>query len=201
MTSQNKEDFAAAIRRKKAEFGQSAVSKVNNDSPIVGTHRQTTTETNETVHKKKMTRSFDDLEKTALSLSADITLALAMEIDELPSHKVEFKAKMQSTFMHILNTATLREEQVIFFNDAVPGFALMLFKKKPMDEVFDTPIEWDIYSDEDSPEAYAASVLAEQFFKSTKTKVVSIESEDALFVFFPVADLKKNLKEMGFYNL
>lgn len=137
----------------------------------MGTHRQTTIETNETIHKKKMNRSFDDLEKTALSLSSDITLALSMEIEDLPSHKTEFRAKMQNTFMHVLKTATLREEQVIFFSDAVPGFALMLFKKKPMDEVFDTPIEWDIYSDEDSPEAYAASVLAEQFFKNTKTKI------------------------------
>lgn len=195
-----KSELVESIRKKKAELSQSSITIIE-EKPVIGTHRQTTIETNETIHKKKMNRSFDDFEKTALSLSSDITLALTMEIEELPSHKMEFRAKMQSTFMHILNAATLREEQVIFFNDAVPGFTLMLFKKKPIDEVFDTPIEWDIYSDEDSPEAYAASVLAEQFFKSTKTKVISIESEDSLFVFFPVSELKKNLKEMGFYNL
>lgn len=195
-----KSELVESIRKKKAELSQSSISVIE-EKPVIGTHRQTTIETNESVHKKKMSRSFDDLEKTALSLSSDITLALSMEIEDLPSHKMEFRAKMQSTFMHILNTATLREEQVIFFSDAVPGFALMLFKKKPMDEVFDTPIEWDIYSDEDSPEAHAASVLAEEFCKNTKTKVISIESEDSLFVFFPVLELKKNLKEMGFYNL
>jgi len=195
-----KSELVESIRKKKAELSQSSISVIE-EKPVIGTHRQTTIETNESVHKKKMNRSFDDLEKTALSLSSDITLALSMEIEDLPSHKMEFRAKMQSTFMHILNTATLREEQVIFFSDAVPGFALMLFKKKPMDEVFDTPIEWDIYSDEDSPEAHAASVLAEEFCKNTKTKVISIESEDSLFVFFPVLELKKNLKEMGFYNL
>ncbi len=195
-----KSELVESIRKKKAELSQSSIAVIE-EKPVVGTHRQTTIETNETIHKKKMNRSFDDLEKTALSLSSDITLALSMEIEDLPSHKTEFRAKMQNTFMHVLKTATLREEQVIFFSDAVPGFALMLFKKKPMDEVFDTPIEWDIYSDEDSPEAYAASVLAEQFFKNTKTKVISIESEDSLFVFFPVLELKKNLKEMGFYNL
>lgn len=200
MKSERQSALAETIRKKKAELNQSSIASVK-DKPIIGTQRQTTIETNETIHKKKMNRSFEDLEKTALSLSSDITLALTMEIDELPTHKMEFRSKMQNTFMHILKTATTRDEQVIFFNDAVPGFTLMLFKKKPIDEVYDTPIEWDINSEEDSPEAYAASVLAEQFFKSTKTKVISIESEDSLFVFFPVSDLKKNLKEMGFYSL
>jgi len=29
--------------------------------------------------------------------------------------------------------------------------------------------------------------------------VLTVESDDALFVFFPASDVKKNLKEMGFY--
>ena len=73
----------------------------------------------------------------------------------------------------------------------------MLFKKN--NSLQQEKVEWSIDNDENTTESEAASVLAKQYFQRTKHRVVTVESEDALFVFFPVADLKKNLKEMGFY--
>jgi len=159
--------------------------------------KQTTVETDELIQKKKLSNSFEDLEKTAFSLSGDISLALAMEIEDLPTHRSEFRQGMQRAFMHVLKAACAEEKKVIVFNDAIPGFVLMLFKKQEMIE--SAKKEWTIEDDDETAESQAASVLAEQYFQRTKHRVITVESQDALFVFFPVADLKKNLKEMGFY--
>jgi hypothetical protein len=51
----------------------------------------------------------------------------------------------------------------------------------------------------DSPEGEAAGVVIGRFVDRTGNRVLVIEGDDALFVFFPVADLRKNLREMGFY--
>lgn len=156
--------------------------------------KQTTIETPELIQKKRIYPFFEDLEKTSISLSSDISLVLAMEIDDLPTHKHEFRQGMQRAFLKLLTRSVKETKRVVVFNDAIPGFVLMLFKKSP--SVYQ---DWSIDSDEDTSESEAAAVLAKQYFNRTKHRVVTVESEDALFVFFPVADLKKNLKEMGFY--
>ena len=159
--------------------------------------KQTTVETPELIQKKRVCPFFEDLEKTSVSLSNDISLVLAMEIDDLPTHKHEFRQGMQRAFSKVLVRATQETKRVIVFNDAIPGFVLMLFKKN--NSLQQEKVEWSIDNDENTTESEAASVLAKQYFQRTKHRVVTVESEDALFVFFPVADLKKNLKEMGFY--
>jgi len=159
--------------------------------------KQTTVETPELIQKKRASPFFEDLEKTAVSLSGDICLVLAMEIDDLPTHKSEFRQGMQRAFTKVLFRATQETKRVIVFNDAIPGFILMLFKKNV--QSFEESQEWSIDNDENTSESEAASVLAKEYFQRTKHRVVTVESEDALFVFFPVADLKRNLKEMGFY--
>ena len=48
--------------------------------------KQTTVETPELIQKKRVSPFFEDLEKTSVSLSNDISLVLAMEIDDLHTH-------------------------------------------------------------------------------------------------------------------
>lgn len=169
---------------------------------VTRTNQQTTVETEEAIQKKRQRKAFQDLEDTANALSADVAFALALEVDDLRTQKAEFRQGMQRAFMRVLQAATQNPKQVVVFNEAVPGFTLMLFKKNA--EPFEgegTPV-WSIDAHDDdsaSPEAQATAVLSQQFFQRTRNRVLSVETPDALFVFFPVADLKKNLKEMGFY--
>lgn len=177
-----------------------STSSLNNEiTPVENKNKQkqVTIENENLIQKKKSTPAFQNLEKTAISLSNDISLVLALEIDDLPTHKSEFRQGMQRAFLRVLVEATNVEKKVIVFNDAIPAFILMLFKKESSS--FEESVEWSINEEEDTKVSKAANILAKQYFDKTKNKVVTVETEDALFAFFPVSDLKKNLREMGFY--
>jgi hypothetical protein len=57
-------------------------------------------------------------------------------------------------------------------------------------------------SDEDaespSVEWQAVSKVIDCYFQRTGNRVLAIETEDALLTFFPVSDMKRNLREMGY---
>lgn len=198
------------IQKNKNKFEKAQLAQAENVATekevIYGTQKQTIIETNEFIHKKKMTKTFsnldssDVLEKVCTGLASDIGVALSMVLDDLPTHKYFFKQKMKSLFMSMITTAASREETVIFFNKGIPGYSVLLFKKVAHDIVTNTEVEWDISSDIDSPEALATSAFIKEFFKKTGDRALTVETEDALFIFYPVKDLKNNLKEMGFYD-
>lgn len=191
------------IKEELLKKGNSPSNKDNTSSQdmkiveSINSQKQVTIESEGIIQKRKSTPAFQNLEKTAISLSNDISLVLALEIDDLPTHKSEFRQGMQRAFLRVLVEATNVDKKVIVFNDAIPAFILMLFKKDSSS--FEEPIEWSINEDEETKVSKAANILAKQYFDRTKNKVVTVETEDALFAFFPVSDLKRNLREMGFY--
>lgn len=178
-------------------------------------------ETNQAIHKRRYTKAWSDVSAAASTLGSDVASALAGEIEELSTHNHEFKAGIQRAFMHVLTVAKKRNERVVFFDEAVPGFTFMLFKKDPTAPCWQPPegalmldealkkgkeskrkgkqIPSTVPSIEQSVEAVAASQLIGQFFTRTAHRVLSVETDDAVFLFFPVSDLRKNLREMGFY--
>ena len=66
-----KSELVESIRKKKAELSQNSITAIE-EKPVIGTHRQTTIETNETIHKKKMNRSFDDHIRWNLELKCKV---------------------------------------------------------------------------------------------------------------------------------
>lgn len=198
------------IQKNKKKFEQAQIAQKENaiteKEVIYGTQRQTIIETNEFTHKKKMTKTFsniedaDTLDKVCTGLASDIGVALSIVLEDLPTHKNFFKQKMKTLFMTMIRTAASREETVIFFNKGIPGYSVLLFKKVIHDIVTDTEVEWNINNESESPEALATSAFIKEFFKKTGDRALTVETEDALFIFYPMKDLKNNLKEMGFYD-
>lgn len=155
------------------------------------------------VHKRRFTRALEDFDKAATLLGQDVSTALGEHIDELSTYHHEFRVGMVRIFMRVLRMARDRQEQVLLFNEAVPGFTLMLFKKDASPESWkedakELPSE-EAMEAESGPEIAAAGQVIAQFVHRTGDRVLTVESDDALFVFFPASDVKKNLKEMGFY--
>lgn len=183
-------------------------------------------ETTQAIHKRRYTSAWNDVSSAALTLGSDVASALAGEIEELCTNHHEFRVGIQRAFIRVLNVSKKRNERVIFFDEAVPGFTFMLFKKDPNAPCWQPPagireLEETMLKEEkinkkkgknqeahslnnqtmieQSVESVAASQLITQFFNRTSHKVLSVETDDAVFLFFPVSDLRKNLREMGFY--
>lgn len=148
--------------------------------------------------------------RIATMLSADVALALGSELEDLETGRHAFRSALQRVFLRVLRMGREREEAVLFFNEAVPGYTMMLLKKgaesappskkkkkslAPAPAPFD-PATSNLHS---TPEGQAASLMIEAFFERTKSTAMTVEHPDALFVFFPATDLRKNVREMGFF--
>lgn len=188
--------------------------------PAVAPRQPLSWETPNAIHKRRYTRAWADVTSAAITLGSDVASALASELDELCTHHHEFRNGIQRAFMRVLTGAKKRAERVVVFDEAVPGFTFMLFKKDPTAPCW-APPEGAYAIDEalrkgktsrrqkaalqpapvieQSVESVAASRLIAQFFDRTANRVLSVETDDAVFLFFPVSDLRKNLREMGFY--
>lgn len=146
---------------------------------------------------------FSGIEKTAAILASKLSVVLNEALEELHSSHLEFRGVLQTTFFKILAAAHSQVDSIIIFNEAVPGYTLMLFKKNPlaMQKTISKKEESAYIAQKPEPSSStfrACTILADQYFKRTGNKVLSVESQDALFAFFPVEDIKKNLKELGF---
>lgn len=152
-------------------------------------------------HRRRYTEALGkDVSSAAESLAHDVSTALAAHVDDLSTYHHDFRVGMSRVFVRVLRLAQGRKEQVALFNEAVPGFTLLLFKKDPSGwtpENGAAPDDLDVASP--APELSAASQVIAQFVQRTGDRVLTVETDDALFVFFPASDVKKNLKEMGFY--
>ncbi len=150
------------------------------------------------LHKRRFMRAFQEIEASAQQLSQDVSSLLSEKVDELSTYHHDFRVGMNRVFLRVLRLAGAQKEQVVLFNEAVPGFTLMLFKKNPEEWKSSEALEKED-DRESGPEIAAAGQVITQFVRRTGDRVLTVESDDALFVFFPTSDVKKNLKEMGFY--
>ena len=153
----------------------------------------------ETIIKKENNlKTFEDLQKTATILAQDIANFLSMEIEELNIYSHIFKNGMERSLLRVLAALYKKSESVVIFPDSIPGFTMMAFKKV-IPEV--TPKETKIKREpsQEVKEAQVLDTVITRFFNKNQQKVMLIENEDVLFALFPVADTKKNLKDMELY--
>ena len=151
--------------------------------------------------RRRQVPLLDDVQAAATALSSDLATALAERVDELNTTHHEFRMGLHRAFQRVLTLAKRREQQVLLFDEALPGFTLMLFKKDPNAAGWTEPTKEPVLADpQQSPEMAASALVIESFVARTNNRVLVIESIDAVFVFFPASDIKRNLKEMGFYH-
>lgn len=157
-------------------------------------------ESNQGIHKRRFSKALEQHDQAAAALSQDVASVLAASFDELATHGQDFRVGMNRVFLRVLRLARDYKEQVMLLNEVVPGFTLMVFKKDPQQAGWNATAPSDeAHQAEAGPELAAAGRVITQFVQRTRDRVLTVETDDALFVFFPASDVKKNLKEMGFF--
>lgn len=150
------------------------------------------------IKKENNLNTFEDLQKTANTLAYDIANFLAEEIEELNVYSHLFRSGLERNLLRVLNSLYKQEQPVVIYPDSIPGFTMMAFKKtapvaKPVEvKKIRNPIE-------EVKESNALDAVINRFFHKNQQQVMLIENEDILFALFPVADTRKNLKEMELY--
>lgn len=152
--------------------------------------------------RRKTVPLLDDLNAAATALSSDLAAALAERVEELSTTDHEFRSGLHRAFLRILTLAKRQDNnKPILFDDAIPGFTALLYKKEPQADTWKQKGKEPVLDNpRQSPEMAASALVIEAFVARTKHRVLVIESPDAVFVFFPANDIKRNLKEMGFYH-
>lgn len=140
--------------------------------------------------------------KTAEMMGNDIAVALAAEIEELNTYHHGFRSALHRVFSKVLRIACEKTERVVLFHEAVPGYTLMLFKKDKWspEDITSTENTEPVGLDH-SAEGRAASVLIGEHVQRTGKRVIVIEHVDSLFLFFPAEDLRKNVRDLGYFGI
>mgnify|MGYP001163437558 CR=1 FL=1 len=164
----------------------------------------------DSVYRRRYIELLADRDFSLSVLCTDFSSALAEELDEVQTHHSDFKAALKRAFSSILSRLIKSDKSVVIFNEAVPSYTLMAFKKNMDNNIKNVDFKEKLNSrtvkrvdcekevPESSMEWSAVSQVIECYFQRTGNKVLAIEAEDVLLCFFPVADMKKNLREMGF---
>lgn len=152
--------------------------------------------------------------RAAELLSNDIAVALAAELEELDTYHRGFRAALHRVFVRVLRMSHEKTERVVLFHEAVPGYTLMLFKKDdweaaqgvvlksaPASSSGNGKASPDAATLDATAEGRAASVLMGEYVQRTGKRVIVIEHVDSLFLFFPAADLRKNVRELGYFAI
>lgn len=147
-------------------------------------------------------RLLDDVHKAARALSKDVSSSLFNRLDGSGAQYDEEKVEehMYRAFRRVLSEATRRESSpVLMFNDAIPGFTLMLLRysreySKNIGHV--SAVDGEV-EDNINPQSAAAVAIMSAFVKRTGNRVLVIEATDSIFLLFPSDDLKQNLRKLS----
>lgn len=151
------------------------------------------------IKKKSEIQSLADINKTATFLAHDISNFLSEEIDELNVYSYTFRTGMERCLNRVLTSLEKQVQPVVIFPDSIPGFTMMVFRK-----AVQANLELEIPKEKRNPveevkELQVLDNVISRFFNKNQQKVILLETEDMLFSLFPVADTRKNLKEMELY--
>jgi hypothetical protein len=150
-------------------------------------------------HRRRTFPLLDDVTAAATALSGDVTAALAERLEELNTAHHDFRSGVHRAFMRVLTLAKRQDKRVMIFEEAIPGFNLILFKKDPQADTWKSRGKEPALADPAAPEIATSALIIGEFVKRTHHRVLVVESPDALFVFFPAEDARANLREMDLY--
>lgn len=158
----------------------------------------------------------EDIDSMALWMTSAVVSMLSDMFDDLTAEG-EFRSSFHRSFRRLLNTVNTREEKVVFFHEAIPGFTALVVKKlgwaewvheeavpkstksrsiKDLDASPSPSSSQDSDIEEDRNNAVQSIIHA--YVHRTGNRVIFIEGKDLNLVLFPASDLRHNLREMGF---
>lgn len=156
--------------------------------------------TDNTTKKENLHHTFADMAHSCKMLSNDIALFLSDEMEELNVSSYLFRTGMERYLNRVLMALLRNPQPVVIFPDSVPGFTMMVFKKTTLASLpSDNGVKAKRNPSEEINQAQAIDSVVSKFFDKNKQKVLLIENSDLIFALFPVADTKKNLKDMELY--
>lgn len=156
-------------------------------------------------HEK--TKNFmQNIEDVSLWMANEIGATLGAMVEDLAWGNSEIKLSLQRCCRRVLSAAANKEERVVFFHEAIPGFTVLTLKKEGWGSVNEekqngeNSVKDIIESDKEIEERnQAVQSIISAYVNRTGNRVLAIEGKDIILILFPVSDLKKNLEEMGFY--
>lgn len=150
------------------------------------------------IYKPNASPAANNFDFVAHKIAVEIAFALAEKVDELNVMRGDFRSSLEMACKRTLMVIFRREERCVVIPDALPGFTLMGFKRKGGLLESATKEEQEAAT-KLSPESHAAAMIIGEFFEKTEEQVLVIDCPDALLALFPVSELRKNLKQLGFY--
>lgn len=139
-----------------------------------------------------------DLDVVASRIAVEVTFALSEQIEDLNVYSSDFRTSLHRLARWILVSLFEQEGRCVVIPDAIPGFTAMGFKRPGFDlkgkrvELAPPSLE------SGTVERHAATMIMERFLEKAAAQVVVVECKDLLLVLFPVPDLKRNLRKLGF---
>lgn len=150
------------------------------------------------IYKDVPTGGQQDMEVLASRIAVEVTFALADQVDELAVCNSEFRMGLHRVARWTLTTLFRRAERCVVVPDAIPGYTVMAFKKPTALSARSNGETGEALAQEGA-EASATALIVERFLAKANHQILVIEAPDVLLTLFPVADLRKNLRDLGFY--
>ena len=161
-----------------------------------------------TERHERARRFLDGVDEVSLWMSGAVLSMLSEFVDDL-AISGDVRTSFQKCCRRLLCSAASREERVMFFHEAIPGFTVLLVKKEGWGQSVASPAKAapktktssrQNASQIEEERAEALEAIIGAYVNRTGNRVMSIDGSDVSLILFPVNDLKKNLQEMGFFS-
>lgn len=155
-------------------------------------------------HHEKAKNFMQNVEEMSLWMANAVGSTLGTLVEDLNTGPAEFRGSLQRCCRRVLAASATRTERVIFFHEAIPGFTVLAVKKEGWGETGSkngAKVSRQPKADpHDEERNQAVQAIIGSYVQRTGNRVLAIEGSDVVLILFPVADLKKNLEEMGFWS-
>jgi len=169
---------------------------------------RTLTDKGQAFYRRSETNLGADLDYAASKLAVDVAFALSEELEDFDGFDPTFRRGLQRAARRALLWVFRSEKKVVVMPDALPGYTILAFKKDPHAKAPSVrsaaksagdSIDGSGLAQESLEGQAAASLVAEYMKTRNDSRVMAIESADAIFALFPTSDTRRNLREMGFW--
>jgi len=182
------------------------------EAPALATEEPQTwrslSESGQAFYRRSETTLGADLDYAASKLAVDVAFALSEELEDFDGFDPTFRRGLQRAARRALLWVFRSEKKVVVLPDALPGYTILAFKKDPRAKAPSAraaakaagdSIDGQGIAQESLEGQAAASIVAEYMKTRNDSRVMAIESADAIFALFPTSDTRRNLREMGFW--
>ena len=160
---------------------------------------------NQVVYKNQKLNA-DNVFQIAYSLANEISEAIHDEMESVDIFNEKFKKQLNFVFIKILKNIFTAEEKTSVYYEAIPGFSLISLRKTEAIKIKNNKAEKKEIIEAQNELSFndvndIIVELAKKYFDKTNSNIMVIENDFCFMLFFPVSDLKKNLKDLGFYYI